>query len=88
MIAVSVDNSSVFAPGGGNQQYGFRRTELIAQKNGSHTALNAEMEVGVTSFHFSIKLDPRKPLNYSHEYQVVFIEPNDGSHVFGIQLGK
>ncbi|KAF9464199.1 hypothetical protein BDZ94DRAFT_1257246 [Collybia nuda] len=88
VIAVSIDNSSVFAPGGGNHQYGFRRTELIAQKNGSHVALNAEMEVGVTLFHFSIKLDPHRPLNYKHEYQVVFIEPNDGSHVFGIQLGS
>lgn len=26
-------------------------------------------------------------MNYKHEYQIVFIEPSDGSHVFGIQLG-
>ena len=28
-----------------------------------------------------------KPLDLIHEYQVVFVEPSDGSHVFGVQLG-
>lgn len=46
------------------------------------------METGTTVFHFSIKADPERPLNYSHEYQIVFIEPSDGTHVFGIQLGQ
>lgn len=32
--------------------------------------------------------DLKRPLNYTHEYQIVWIEPNDGSHVFEIQLGK
>lgn len=32
-------------------------------------------------------MDDSRPLNYTHEYQVVFIEPSDGSHVFGVQLG-
>lgn len=86
-ISVTIDNSSVFLPGGSNPQYGFRRTELIAQKNGDHTSLVKEMEVGSTAFHFSIMRDERHPLNLKHEYQVVFIEPNDGTHVFGIQLG-
>lgn len=84
---MTIDNSSVFLPGGSNPQYGFRRTELIAQKNGDHAGLVEEMEVGSTAFHFSIMRDERHPLNLKHEYQVVFIEPNDGTHVFGIQLG-
>jgi hypothetical protein len=87
-ISVAIDNSSVFVPGGGASQFGFRRTELIAQTNNNHTALDALMEVGVTVFHFSIMMDKAKPLNFSHEYQIVFIEPNDGTHVFGIQLGS
>ncbi|EDR13666.1 uncharacterized protein LACBIDRAFT_308894 [Laccaria bicolor S238N-H82] len=87
-ISVTIDNSSVFVPGAGPPQFGFRRTELIAQKNGDHANLVPLMESGVTAFHFSIKQDEKKPLNYSHEYQIVFIEPNDGSHVFGIQLGS
>jgi hypothetical protein len=87
VISIRIDNTSVFVPGGGPPQYGFRRTEFIAQVNGSSTALDAEMEVGVSVFHFSIKEDLLRPLNYSHEYQIVFIEPSDGTHVFGIQLG-
>ena len=45
------------------------------------------METGTTVFHFSVQQDASRPLNYSHEYQVVFIEPNDGSHIFELQLG-
>ncbi|KAF9522573.1 hypothetical protein CPB83DRAFT_899521 [Crepidotus variabilis] len=90
VIAVSIDNSSVFVPGGNtaNSQYGFRRTELLAQRNSDWHNLLPDTQTGITVFHFSIKLDPAKPLNYNHEYQIVFIEPSDGSHVFGIQLGS
>jgi hypothetical protein len=86
-ISITIDNSSVFVPGAGPPQYGFRRTEFIAQANGSNAALDAVMEVGTTVFHFSIQKDGKRPLNYSHEYQIVFIEPDDGTHVFEIQLG-
>ncbi|PPQ63601.1 hypothetical protein CVT24_004461 [Panaeolus cyanescens] len=90
VLAVSIDNSSVFIPGGNvqNAQYGFRRTDIIAQKDWSPANLTPLIETGTTVFHFSIKADDRKPLNYKHEYQVVFIEPSDGSHVFGVQLGS
>jgi len=88
VISMTIDSSSVFYPGGSNPQYGFRRGEFLAQANGNHTALIPLMEVGKTVFHVSIKLDEKRPLNYNHEYQIVFIEPNDGSHVFGIQLGS
>ncbi|KAF7982130.1 hypothetical protein HWV62_29861 [Athelia sp. TMB] len=85
-IAITIDNSSVFVPGGGPPQYGFRRTELISQVDGNHTATYLEDDVGTSVFHFSIREDEARRLNYSHEYQIVWIEPSDGSHVFGIQL--
>ncbi|KAI8986158.1 hypothetical protein BD414DRAFT_416543 [Trametes punicea] len=88
VISVTIDNSSVFVPGGGPPQYGFRRTDLIAAVDGEHTELITRLEQNTTIFHFSIQKDELRPLNYSHEYQIVFIEPNDGSHVFGIQLGS
>ncbi|OBZ71484.1 hypothetical protein A0H81_08496 [Grifola frondosa] len=88
VISITIDNSSIFIPGGGSPQFGFRRTEFIAAVNGDHDDLNLVMEVNTTVFHFSIQKDEKRPLNYSHEYQVVFIEPNDGSHVFEIQLGS
>ncbi|KAF8657321.1 hypothetical protein AX16_002243 [Volvariella volvacea WC 439] len=91
-ISVSIDNSSVFYPGGNNPQFGFRRTELIAQKNKNPGELNEETERGTTVFHFSIRDDyklgwERRLLDMRHEYQIVFIEPSDGTHVFGVQLG-
>lgn len=77
-VHIKIDNSSVFVPGGdpANSQYGFRRTEIIAQGD-----RNLE-ETGTTVFHFSIFKDDLHPLNPKHEYQIVFIEPNDGSKVF------
>lgn len=86
-ISITIDNSSIFIPGTGGPQNGFRRTEFIAQTQDNHTAFDASSERGVTVYHFSILRDDVHPLNYDHEYQIVFIEPNDGSHVFGIQLG-
>ena len=87
---VSIDNTSIFVPGGtGAPQNGFRRSELIAQQNqtGNRTAFNAEIESGQTAFHFSVMADPTQPLNVSHEYQAVFIEPNDGTHIFQLDMG-
>lgn len=87
-ITISIDNTSIFVPGGSTPQNGFRRTELIAQKDGNHTALNAIADAGTTVFHVSILKELEKPLNMSHEYQIVWIEPIDGTHVFEIQLGS
>ncbi|KAF9220221.1 hypothetical protein BS17DRAFT_715196 [Gyrodon lividus] len=89
-MSISIDNTSIFIPGGNppQPQNGFRRTELIAQKDNNHTALNSMTDVGTTVFHVSIRADDKLPLNMSHEYQIVWIEPNDGSHVFEIQLGS
>lgn len=87
-MTISIDNTSIFTPGSSTPQNGFRRTELIAQTNGNHTALNAVADAGTTVFHVSIQEDLAKPLNMSHEYQIVWIEPNDGTHVFEIQLGS
>ncbi|KIP02987.1 hypothetical protein PHLGIDRAFT_269698 [Phlebiopsis gigantea 11061_1 CR5-6] len=87
-VSISIDNTSVFAPGGGAPQLGFRRTEFIAANNGDHADLIPVIEGGKTAFHFSLRADTKRPLNLTHEYQVVFIEPNDGSHVFEVQLGS
>ncbi|KAI0265686.1 hypothetical protein BC834DRAFT_924255 [Gloeopeniophorella convolvens] len=88
-IRSAIDNSSVFTPGGSAPQLGFRRGEIIAQpfENGNRTTFDAVLESGVTAFHFSVQADEQLPLNYEHEYQVVWIEPNDGTHVFDLQIG-
>ncbi|KAA1472242.1 hypothetical protein DENSPDRAFT_820936 [Dentipellis sp. KUC8613] len=92
-IRITIDNSSVFTPGSSTPQFGFRRTELIAQSIPSpfvaanQTAFDEQLETGITVFHFSVKADDSRRLSFGHEYQVVWIEPDDGSHVFELQLG-
>ncbi|KAH9020494.1 hypothetical protein EDB85DRAFT_2004399 [Lactarius pseudohatsudake] len=90
VIRATIDNSSVFTPGSNPPQFGFRRGELIAQDRdqpGNRTAFNAQIESGLTAFHFSVQADSQQQLNFGHEYQPLFIEPNDGTHVFDLQTG-
>ena len=37
------------------------------------------LQSGKTVWHFSIMRDEARPLNFTHEYQIVFAEPDDGS---------
>ena len=46
-----------------------------------HNAFNAASEVGNTVYHFSIQSDLSELLNFNHEYQFVWIEPSDRTHV-------
>lgn len=60
-------DQSIFAPSATNVQTGFRRAELIpASNNGTDPST-----VGVKTLHFSIMKDAQRPLNLSHEYQMV-----------------
>ncbi|EPS41330.1 hypothetical protein H072_4811 [Dactylellina haptotyla CBS 200.50] len=82
-LTVTINGKSIFAPGG-NPQTGFRRSELLPGPNsGNDITTN-----GVTTHHFSLRTDNTRPLNYSHEYQPVFIETQDySSHVWQIKIG-
>ncbi len=88
-IRATIDNSSVFTPGDNPPQLGFRRGELIAQEDqeGNRTEFNTKIESGITAFHFSVQADAQQQLNFKHEYQPLFIEPNDGTHIFDLQTG-
>lgn len=65
-----INDQSIF-----NNQVGFRRAELIPASN-SGTDPSTQ---GVKTLHFSVKKDGVRPLNLSHEYQLVFLESNDFS---------
>lgn len=82
-VEVTINDKSIFAPGG-NPQKGFRRSELIPiTNNGTDATVQ-----GVTTFHFSMRPDMARPLNMSHQYELVFIETNDfSSHVWTIKAG-
>ncbi|KAG0129225.1 hypothetical protein HOY82DRAFT_416019 [Tuber indicum] len=82
-IEVTIDDKSIFTPGG-NAQKGFRRSELLPSTN---NGTDATVQ-GTTTLHFSVKEDVHRPLNYSHQYEIVFIETNDfSSHVWTLKTG-
>ena len=74
-VEVTISDASIFAPSVTNVQTGFRRAELLpASNNGTDPST-----VGVKTLHFSIMKDTARPLNLSHEYQMVFLESADFS---------
>lgn len=81
-LEVTINDSSLFMPGGGQLQTGFRRAGLLFG-NGTD-----ETNVGVKSFHWSVKQDPNKPMNLSHEYMNVWHEANSYQYnQFSINAG-
>ena len=81
-LEVTISDKSIFVPGGGSQQLGFRRAGLLLG-NGSD-----ESNVGVKTFHWSVKQDPRRKMNLTHEYLNVWHEANDyASNQFSINAG-
>ena len=82
-VEITINDQSIFAPGG-NPQNGFRRAELLLASN---DGTDATVQ-GNTTLHFSIQDDPAKPFNFDHEYQLVFIETNDfASQVWSVKTG-
>jgi hypothetical protein len=74
-IEVTLSDSSIFVPGGGEPQIGFRRAGLLlAQNNGSDAT-----DVGVKTFHWSVRQDLNAKMNLTHEYMNVWHERNDYS---------
>ncbi|KAK4175255.1 hypothetical protein QBC36DRAFT_190332 [Triangularia setosa] len=69
-IEVTIGDASVF-----NGQTGFRRTELLPTSNSG----TDPSTTGVKTLHFSVTKDTQRPLNLSHEYQLVFLESNEFS---------
>jgi hypothetical protein len=74
-MSISCSDKSIFAPSATNVQTGFRRAELlIASNNGTDASTT-----GVKTLHFSVMKDTTRPLNLTHEYQLVFLESSDFS---------
>ncbi|KAF8473303.1 hypothetical protein BDZ91DRAFT_691645 [Kalaharituber pfeilii] len=82
-VEVTINDKSIFAPGG-NPQNGFRRSELLPiSNNGTDPTVQ-----GITTFHVSLRPDANRSLNISHQYELVFIETNDfSSHVWTLKAG-
>lgn len=74
-VEVTISDQSIFAPSADNVQTGFRRAELLPASNSG----TDPSTTGVKTLHFSVMKDADRPLNLSHEYQLVFLESNDFS---------
>jgi hypothetical protein len=74
-VEVTISDKSIFAPSANNVQTGFRRAELLPASNSG----TDPSTTGVKTLHFSLMKDAKRPLNLSHEYQLVFLESNDFS---------
>ena len=72
-IEVTIDDRSIFVPGGGTPQIGFRRAGLLLG-NGSDAS-----NVGMETFHWSVRQDPKAKMNLTHEYMNAWHERNDYS---------
>lgn len=78
-LEVTISDSSIF-----NGQTGFRRAELLPASNSGSDASTT----GVKTLHFSLMADSSRPLNFSHEYQLVFLETADFStNQFALKTG-
>ena len=57
-ISMTIDNTSVFVPGGQAPQLGFRRGEFIAQPadpaDGDHNAFNAASKAGAPIYQYTV----------------------------------
>ena len=85
-LEVTIDDRSLFVPGGGKAQLGFRRAGLL-MGNGSDAS-----NVGVQTFHWSSKqvggAKGSHAMNLTHEYMTVWHEANDyASNQFSINAG-
>lgn len=81
-LEVTISDQSIFLPGGGKQQLGFRRAGLL-MGNGSDAT-----NVGVKTLHWSVQQDPNDKMNLTHEYMNVWHEANDyASNQFSFSTG-
>ncbi|CZT11692.1 related to endoglucanase c [Rhynchosporium agropyri] len=74
-LEVTLSDKSIFAPSATNVQVGFRRAELQFDGNSGKD----NFTLGVKTLHFSVQKDAARPLNTSHEYQLVFLEDSSYS---------
>ncbi|KDN60814.1 putative conserved hypothetical protein [Colletotrichum sublineola] len=69
-IGLSLSDKSIFASSSEGQEVALRRAELLV--NGKNETVS-----GHKTWHISLRTDPTRPLNYTHEYVLVFHEAQD-----------
>jgi hypothetical protein len=69
-IGLSLSDKSVFRSGSEGVETMLRRTELLVNKKDDTVS-------GHKTWHISMRTDPARPLNYTHEYVLAFHEAQD-----------
>ncbi|KLU90606.1 hypothetical protein MAPG_10458 [Magnaporthiopsis poae ATCC 64411] len=84
-FAIDIDDKSIFTPQGGQPQSNIRRADLLPS---IRSQLNDVAVTGVRTLHFSVQRDAQKPLNETHDYQLVSLESKDFTkHQFDVRTG-
>ncbi|TQN67539.1 hypothetical protein CSHISOI_07913, partial [Colletotrichum shisoi] len=84
-FAINIDDKSIFIPKGGEPQSNIRRADLLPS---IRSQLNDVAVTGVRTMHFSVQRDPAKPLNATHDYQIMNLESKDFSfHQVDVRTG-
>lgn len=74
-VEVTINDNSLFRAGG-NLQTGFRRAGLLLASDTNPVNSDAA-DSGIATFHWSVRQDPQRALNLSHEYMNVWHERAD-----------
>lgn len=75
-LEVTINDKSLFRPGGGRVQVGFRRAGLLLRDDKNPVGSDGA-DAGIVTFHWSIRQDAARALNLSHEYMNVWHERAD-----------
>lgn len=82
---ITINDKSIFKPQGGTPQTNIRRADLLPS---IRSQLNNVSTTGVRTMHFSIQQDPARPINTTHDYQVMNLESGDFSfHQIDVRTG-
>lgn len=82
---ITINDKSIFVPKGGQPQTNIRRADLLPS---IRSTLNNVSTTGVRTMHFSVQQDPAKPINTTHDYQIMNLESADFSfHQIDVRTG-
>lgn len=82
---ITINDKSIFIPKGGEPQANIRRADLLPS---IRSTLNNVSTTGIRTMHFSVQQDTSKPLNTTHDYQIMNLESADFAfHQIDVRTG-
>ncbi|ORY60001.1 uncharacterized protein BCR38DRAFT_398030 [Pseudomassariella vexata] len=82
---ITLSDASIFIPEGGEAQENIRRADLLPS---IRSTLDDVATTGVRTMHFSVQSDADRPLNLTHDYQIMNLESADFTfHQIDVRTG-